>query len=816
MKRHPKFGVPGAKKDSAPLSRSKYVDHSLSFVNWVNSLGIEKTPVGKVAHFFDKRLGLRRVTVLFLFSMVIAFILTLKVDFVYTGYQVGDVATSTIKSPVSFEIVDLDATEKKKAEAEKNVPAVYDLDLNILEQSVEGVYSSFRQMRRYIGRTPWPRNQVKREEKIKEFFTYKQEFEGLLGRSEIPDRMYEWLVEKRFSITLENVILKAIEPYLTSKIVSDLGPIKQSKALEVTVRVVERGGGGEEFNVGVNTLTDLSTLRSNITEEKIPQLSRLDPSDKDEVLKFVRTILSPNLTLNRQETTNRQQKSRDSVLPAFISVKQNQVIVNEGSTIQSTHLLIFDEIRKLQNQQYKDFVSLILAIFFVALMLVFFSYLRRFTLNKVSVTPKDVFAMGVVTILMVVISKLGYFILSEALEDKITHLFPITTLLYLMPAAAGSMLVGLLITSGEVVWLFSVFMATVLSFMFDQNFLFLLYAIIGGIAGARGVFGCKKRNDIYFAGLRTGGVNVIVIVLFTLLNYKTGSESIPLMTQILWGALAGVVSGLVSAFIAMMFVPLLESLFNYTTDVKLLELSNLNHPLLKEMIVKAPGTYHHSLVVGSMVEAAAEVIGANPLLGKVSCYYHDIGKTEHSQYFIENQKPGHNPHDHLSPHMSKTILIAHVKDGVELGEQYKLGKPIIDVILQHHGTTLIAFFYNRALEKQDVNLDEVVEDEFRYPGPKPQFPEAALCMLADSIEAAARSLDEPNPMRLRNIVKNIIHRKFMDGQLDDCDLTLRDLSLIEDAFIRILHGIYHQRIDYPKRAGGGASEAPNRSGTTNS
>src|SRR5690606_3522827 len=157
------------------------------------------------------------------------------------------------------------------------------------------------------------------------------------------------------------------------------------------------------------------------------------------------------------------------------------------------------------------------------------------------------------------------------------------------------------------------------------------YAVVGGIAGARGVFGCKKRNDIYFAGLRTGAVNAIVIVLFTLLNYKVGVETIPLYVQILGGAAAGLISGLASSFIAMMFVPLLDTAFNDTTDVKLLELSNLNHPLLKEMIVKAPGTYHHSLVVGSMVEAAAEVIGANPLLGKVSCYYHDIGKTEHAQ-----------------------------------------------------------------------------------------------------------------------------------------------------------------------------------------
>jgi putative nucleotidyltransferase with HDIG domain len=276
---------------------------------------------------------------------------------------------------------------------------------------------------------------------------------------------------------------------------------------------------------------------------------------------------------------------------------------------------------------------------------------------------------------------------------------------------------------------------------------------------------------------------------------------------LLWTTPAGLLSGLLSSFLTMMLVPLLESAFNATTDVKLLELSNLNHPLLKEMIVKAPGTYHHSLVVGSMVEAAAEEIGANPLLAKVMSYYHDIGKIEHAGYFIENQRAGHNPHDHLSPNMSKTVLVSHVKDGVELGLRHKLGKPIIDGIVQHHGTTLIAFFYNRALEAQNEAIDSVREADFRYPGPKPQFREAALIMLADSIEAASRSLDEPTPVRLQNIVRNIIQRKFMDGQLDECNLTLRDLSVIETSFIRVLLGIYHQRIDYPRRAGGGASEA---------
>jgi putative nucleotidyltransferase with HDIG domain len=220
-----------------------------------------------------------------------------------------------------------------------------------------------------------------------------------------------------------------------------------------------------------------------------------------------------------------------------------------------------------------------------------------------------------------------------------------------------------------------------------MKFGFVLVTVVGGLAAARGVYSCKTRNDIYRAGVRAGLVNALMIALVLTVE-RFGEDQF--LRQVAWCVPAGFLSGILSSLVAMMLIPLLETLFNATTDVKLLELSNLNHPLLKEMVVKAPGTYHHSLVVGSMVESAAEDIGANPLLAKVMSYYHDIGKTEHAAYFIENQKPGQNPHDHLSPHMSKTILIAHVKDGVELGMKHKLGKPIIDGIVQHHGTTLIA------------------------------------------------------------------------------------------------------------------------------
>ena len=381
-----------------------------------------------------------------------------------------------------------------------------------------------------------------------------------------------------------------------------------------------------------------------------------------------------------------------------------------------------------------------------------------------------------------------------AFVDKYGDLIPTTFFLYAAPIAAGPMLVGLLITSGEVVWLFTSFMAIALAVMVEMNFTFLLIAIVGGIAAARGVYACKKRNDIYLAGVRAGAINALVITFMVIMQNLSSGQ---IASELVWNVPAGFLGGVLSSLVAMMFIPLLESLFNCTTDIKLLELSNLNHPLMKQMMVKAPGTYHHSLAVGTMVEEAAGEIGANPLLAKVMAYYHDIGKMEHAQYFAENQRPGYNPHEHITPYMSKTILIAHVKDGAEMGMQYKLGKPIIDGILQHHGTTLISYFYNKALAEQDEEINHVEESDFRYPGPKPQFKEAALVMLGDSIEAAARSMEEPTATRLTHLVKNIIQGKFIDGQLEECNLTLKELSIIEDTFKRTILSIYHQRIDYP-------------------
>jgi putative nucleotidyltransferase with HDIG domain len=259
-------------------------------------------------------------------------------------------------------------------------------------------------------------------------------------------------------------------------------------------------------------------------------------------------------------------------------------------------------------------------------------------------------------------------------------------------------------------------------------------------------------------------------------------------------------SGIISAALSGALIPLLESSFGYTTSLKLLELSNFNHPLLHNLMMKAPGTYHHSVIVGSLAELAADRIGANSLLARVAAYYHDIGKMNKPLYFIENQSPNNNPHDHLAPHMSAKILFAHVKNGVRLGREHHLGDSINNIIEQHHGTTVANYFYNKAkflCSESEDDSQMPQESDFRYPGPKPQSREAGIVMMADACEAATRSIADPTPSKIQSMVQSIIQKRFLEEQFTDCDLTQKDLKLIEDTFVRTLTSLYHHRIEYP-------------------
>lgn len=770
-------------------------DSAKRFVQWVRDLAGEKRVVTRLLSNLNARFNLRVWSLIFLFCLLLSYVVFFSLDFAYNA-QLGEVAPAEIKSPISFQVKDELATEEKRAAAEADVPPVFDYDPHLYEQVFNRVYRSFRDMREEARNTQWPTDEIRGEEAVKDFARLKPQFEKELG-VEVPHRLFDWLTEQRFSARIENIVIRALVKWSSRKIIDGQGVALDDAHTPIVMRVVGRSQSvGEEVQIRKSDARDIRKS-SEFNLEGVLGVDSMPARDRRNSLDLAQLLVVPNMTYNKQENLDRRKKAREAVLPVQISIKRNQPIVAEGQVVQPIHLTLLNEINQLKSSRRTDFVLLAVAFLFLILVTVFFSYFRRIARHRLKLQVKDIYAMGVVLLLVVALTKLFLFMADASLLSRFGNSIPAGSLMFAAPVASGPMLVGLMISSGEIVWLFTIFLAIAVAFMADpgMSFSYLLVNSIGGIAAARGVFSCSKRNDIYWAGIRAGLVNGVVLAVVTFLQPAGEAGHI---NHLVWNVSLGVGGGVLSSMVAMAFIPLLETFFNYTTDVKLLELSNLNHPLMKDMIVKAPGTYHHSLVVGSMCEAGAEEIGANPLLAKVMAYYHDIGKMEHAQYFIENQRPGYNAHDHISPHMSKTVLVAHVKDGAEMGYRHKLGKPIIDGILQHHGTTLISYFYNKAIEEQDEAIDTVNDDDFRYPGPKPQFKEAALLMIADSIEAAARALEEPTPARLTSLVKNIIQNKFLDGQLDQCDLTLRDLGVIEACYTRVILSIYHQRLDYPQ------------------
>lgn len=312
---------------------------------------------------------------------------------------------------------------------------------------------------------------------------------------------------------------------------------------------------------------------------------------------------------------------------------------------------------------------------------------------------------------------------------------------------------------------------------------------ISGIVSTVLLMNVRRRSQIIRAGFLVGFFQALTWLLIQEFKISSLSEINPYIFLFINGIACGIA--------VVGFLPVFEYIFGRITNISLLELSDFNQPVLKRLMVEAPGTYHHSLIVGNLSEAACEAVGANSLLARIGSYYHDIGKIEKAEYFSENQNLSVSKHENLVPSMSKLVIINHVKEGENLAKRYRLNPGIIDFILQHHGTSLVYFFYRRALENGEIT-EETSEEGFRYPGPKPRSKETAILLLADSVEAATRALKNPTPNRIEQEVHQIINNKFIDGQLDECELTLKDLEKISGIFIRLLMSIYHSRITYPK------------------
>jgi len=491
--------------------------------------------------------------------------------------------------------------------------------------------------------------------------------------------------------------------------------------------------------------------------------------------------IHPNLIYNQEATAKAIKEAEDAVEPVHKTVKTGEIIVREGDRVTAEQISVLQQLGIQRTQSYTLTMLGLAAFVLISLWLVR-EFLKRYH-KEIYKNDSLMLLLGLIVIIVLLIARF-ITVIQIAERPEINAMSG-----YLAPIAAGSMLIAILIDS-RLAYFMTMIMALFVGLLTESHQLaFVIVAFTGGTVGVYRVTRLSQTSDLAKAGFYIALANMATILTMT---FIAGNITIIIA---LIGILLGLISGILSAVLMIGALPYLESGFSITSMIKLLELTNPNHDLLKQLLIEAPGTYHHSLMVGNLAEAAAEPIGANPLLVRVGAYYHDIGKIKRSEYFIENQRSYDEPHDKIAPALSALIIISHVKEGVELAREARLPQVIIDFIAEHHGTSLAKYFYGRAIEEEGEGL--VNEDSYRYEGPKPQTKEVALVMLADAVEAAVRSLTNPNMDTIRAMIRKILRDKLNDGQLDESNLTFKDLDVIANTFSKVLEGVYHKRIEYP-------------------
>lgn len=502
----------------------------------------------------------------------------------------------------------------------------------------------------------------------------------------------------------------------------------------------------------------------------------------EEIIKIATVnAIHPNMIYNQEATTKAIMEAQNAVESVHKTVKVGEIIVREGDRVTAEQISILEQLGIQRTKSYPITLVGAAAFVFISFWLML-EYLRRYHKDLYE-NDMQMLLLGIVIIIVLLIAR---FVTVIQIADR-PELNAMSG--YLAPVAAGSMLIAILLDN-RLAYFITMVMALCVGLLNGGNQLaFVIVAFVSGTVGVYRVSRLSQTSDLAISGLYIAGVNVATILAMAFI-FSNITISIVLV-----GTMIGVISGILSAVLMIGALPYLENGFSITSMIKLLELSNPNHDLLKKLLIEAPGTYHHSLMVGNLAEATAPSIGANPLLVRVGAYYHDIGKIKRSEYFVENQRGFDDPHHKIAPALSALIIISHVKEGLELAREARLPQVIIDFIAEHHGTSLAKFFYSRALEEEGEGM--VNEDSFRYEGPKPHSKEVALVMLADSVEAAVRSLPSPSPEKIRAMVRNILREKLNDRQLEECDLTFKDVDVIANTFCRVLEGIYHKRIEYP-------------------
>jgi putative nucleotidyltransferase with HDIG domain len=685
----------------------------------------------------------------------------------------GSVAASDVIAPDDLKIEDAAQTRRLREQAVASVLPVFDFNPKHAREAGASIADMFA-----AGRETPP------DATAEQVRAAIEERSGIV----LDPEQVAVLVKHRFSRELEHLMIDHLESVAAAPVVSSRSQFRRLGATAIVRRDVR--SGQETPVTDFNTIHDKITASASLRSEKLVWPAEYEPRDRKLLGEILGSLIIPNFEYNDAETELRKTAAKDLVAPVTVTVKKGAPIVVRDETVTPVKAALLAEAASNRPLGLRavEFAGTLVIV--MMLLLVLWQYLLRYQHRHMRVRRHFllqiacfVIALGLMRLFFTLASPISSWATHEPFNSAIGYK-------YLAPLSAGAVLITIL-TDAHAAFVFSAILAVFVG-VFSGNVYLGAYTLMSSAGAIYHLQNCRDRTALVRAGLWVGAVGAATALSLDLLGANE-----PGLLFVLFDSFCGFASGVLATMVASIMLPLFEWLFEITTNIKLLELSNLNLPLLKQLAERAPGTYHHSIMVGLLAEAAAEAIGGDALFARVACYYHDIGKSVRPTYFIENQTYMDNRHDTLSPRMSSIVLANHVKQGIELARRHKLPPRIIAIIPQHHGTGLMKYFYYKARKAADDSDSAALENEFRYPGPKPQTKEAAIIMIADSVEAAARTLQEPTPTKARNMIDTIIGRIRDDGQLDECDITLRDLRIVAESFVKVLMGIHHHRIAYP-------------------
>ncbi len=726
-------------------------------------------------------------------------------------YREGEIARRNIYAPRDQIIEDAAGTEARRKRAQQEVLDVYMLDAAPLKAVAGRVQSAFGVMKQgYLKNIPQPYKAVMKEIDEREAMDVTP-LGGAARRAANHEALRQFEASPRFAVlerqfrdtlgleilspeTLATLRAYHYRPLIAEWLIVVLtetmqgGIVPQKDLMPATaaagIDTVDAETGKRLGKVDFHDVLDLKGAQS-FMRRRLGEMMATQPLSLQRVAEEMTAgFLGPNMAYNRMMTMDRRKDALDAVAPVQYRIQKGELLLREGERVTSDHLIKIAGLKRGLvaggSAQAGAASAAFLILIITATAFYVKSYMGEFAARRSNVALLGLFFITQALLLQIFHTLAGVF---SAHNPDIA----LNSYLYAAPFAFVP-LMGAIFFTREVAMILVILTSLSAGILFKPAPDFIFFSFFTGLVAVFHVGHIKRRSDVWKAGVRLIAAAIASIAVLEM------ADGAFFTAECLNNMLFAILGGVVVVVLTLAVPPLIEGSFPVVSDIKLLELQDLNHPLLSRMAVVAPGTYHHSIVVGNLAEDAAEVIGANPLLARVGSYFHDIGKMHKPEYFIENQREGINRHDNLVPSMSVLIITSHVTKGLEWAREYRLIPQIQDMILEHHGTQVIQYFYRRAQEQEGTAISD---QNFRYPGRKPQSRESAIVALADAVEAASRTLKNPTSSRLRALVSKIINDKFVSGQLDESHLTLHDLNKIGDSFVRVLHGIFHYRIEYP-------------------